>query len=143
MHLTYYTDYSLRLLMFLGTRQKNQLVRSKEVADIYGIPNNHLIKIVRRLSTEGYIETIRGRNGGMRLRREPAAINIGSVVRDMEENFHIVECFDHENNQCVISGACRLKGVLNEALDAFISVLDQYTLQDLITNREQLYSLLK
>ncbi|KGP74537.1 Rrf2 family transcriptional regulator [Pontibacillus yanchengensis] len=143
MHLTHYTDYSLRILMFLATRQEDQLVRSKEIAYIYGISNNHLIKIVRQLSTSGYIETIRGRSGGMRLGKDPSAINIGDVVRDMEENFHIVECFDKENNECVISEACRLKGVLNEALEAFISVLDKYTLGDMVTNKEQLYALLK
>ncbi|MYL34313.1 Rrf2 family transcriptional regulator [Pontibacillus yanchengensis] len=143
MHLTQYTDYSLRILMFLATRQEDQLVRSKEIAEIYGISNNHLIKIVRQLSASGYIETIRGRSGGMRLGKDPATINIGDVVRDMEENFHIVECFDQENNECVISKACRLKGVLNEALEAFISVLDKYTLGDMITNKDQLYALLK
>lgn len=143
MHLTQYTDYSLRILMFLATRQEDQLVRSKEIADIYGISNNHLIKIVRQLSTSGYIETIRGRSGGMRLAKDPSAINIGEVVRDMEENFHIVECFDKENNRCIISDACRLKGVLNEALEAFITVLDKYTLGDMILNKEKLYALLR
>ncbi len=129
--------------MFLATRQKEQLVRSQEIATIYGIPNNHLIKIVRHLSRLGYIETVRGRNGGMRLGTSTADINIGRVVRDMEDNFHIVECFNREGNACVISGACRLQGVLSEAMNSFLSVLDKYTLQDLVLNKDQLYALLK
>ncbi|MGG0464847.1 Rrf2 family transcriptional regulator [Priestia aryabhattai] len=142
MRLTQYTDYSLRVLLYLGVRDNNKLSNIKEIAEAYNISKNHLMKIIHELGKLGLIETIRGRNGGIRLAQLPKDINIGKVVRQTEEDFHIVECFDREGNFCTISPVCKLKSVLHEAMQAFIKVLDQYTLEDLIQNKDELNLLL-
>jgi len=142
MRLTQYTDYSLRVLLYLGVRDNNKLSNIKEIAEAYNISKNHLMKIIHELGKLGLIETIRGRNGGIRLAQLPKDINIGKVVRQTEEDFHIVECFDREGNFCAISPVCKLKNVLHEAMQAFIKVLDQYTLEDLIQNKDELNLLL-
>ena len=137
MRLTNYSDYSIRVLIYLATQSKEQLTNIKEISEVYRISKNHLMKIVYNLGKMGYIETIRGRNGGFRLAKAPADINIGEVVRQTEEDFHVVECFkDHDN--CIISPACSLKFILNDALDAFIRVLDGYTLADITENTAML-----
>ncbi|ART77390.1 Rrf2 family transcriptional regulator [Sutcliffiella horikoshii] len=142
MKLTLYTDYSLRVLLYLASApQNNKLIQIKEIAEAYGISKNHLMKVTFHLGKLGYVETIRGRNGGLLLAKEPKELNIGELVRQTEEDFHIVECFQ-DNASCIISPHCKLKGVLYQATQAFISVLDQYTLADLITNKEQLTTLL-
>jgi Rrf2 family transcriptional regulator, nitric oxide-sensitive transcriptional repressor len=138
MRLTNYTDYSLRILIYLATKPKNELSNIKEIADNYNISKNHLMKVTYELGKMNIIETIRGRNGGIRLAHSPADINIGEVVRKTEEDFHIVECFDDDRNQCIISPVCGLKHVLNKALLAYLDVLDQYTLADLVTNQDSL-----
>ncbi|UOE95382.1 Rrf2 family transcriptional regulator [Alkalihalobacillus sp. LMS39] len=140
MQLTTFTDYSLRLLLYLGTLQSNQLGNIKHIAKVYNISENHLSKIVHELSKLGMIETIRGRNGGMRLAHQPRQINIGFVVRQTED-LQIVECFDYDSNTCFISPVCQLKHVLSEALEAYLKVLDAYTLEDLLHNKETLYTL--
>ncbi|WP_335873017.1 Rrf2 family transcriptional regulator [Bacillus sp. 2205SS5-2] len=132
MHLTTYTDYSLRLLIYLGSQPNDQLTNIKEVAQLYSISSNHLSKIVFDLGKMNLIQTIRGRNGGIRLIMPPEEINLGWLIRQTEEGFTIVECFNESKNKCVISDHCRLKHVLNDALFAFINVLDQYTLKDII-----------
>lgn len=141
MRLTNYTDYSLRMLIYLGSMKKNNLASIQEIADAYQISKNHLMKVAHELGKKGYIETIRGRNGGLRLAQLPQEINVGEVVRSTEEDFNLVECFDKENNSCVISPACRLKHVLHSALTAYFEVLDQYQLADLIVNDETLRKL--
>ncbi|WP_226656752.1 Rrf2 family transcriptional regulator [Pseudalkalibacillus hwajinpoensis] len=141
MRLTNYTDYSLRMLIYLGSMKKNNLASIQEIADAYQISKNHLMKVAHELGKKGYIETIRGRNGGLRLALLPNEINVGEVVRSTEEDFNLVECFDKENNACVISPACRLKHVLHTALSAYFEVLDQYQLADLIVNDETLRQL--
>ncbi|MYL62980.1 Rrf2 family transcriptional regulator [Bacillus hwajinpoensis] len=141
MRLTNYTDYSLRMLIYLGSMKKNNLASIQEIADAYQISKNHLMKVAHELGKKGYIETIRGRNGGLRLAQLPKEINVGEVVRSTEEDFNLVECFDKENNSCVISPACRLKHVLHSALTAYFEVLDQYQLADLIVNDEMLRQL--
>ncbi|MCG1022270.1 Rrf2 family transcriptional regulator [Sutcliffiella horikoshii] len=142
MKLTLYTDYSLRVLLYLASLpEENRLVQIKEIAESYKISKNHLMKVTFNLGKLGYVETIRGRNGGLKLAVLPENINIGKLVRETEEDFHMVECFQ-EHSSCIISPNCKLKGVLYQALQAFLSVLDQYTLNDLITNKEQLTSLL-
>lgn len=138
MRLTSYTDYSLRVLLYLGTQPKDRLTSIREISEMYRISNNHLTKVVYGLGKLGLVETIRGRNGGIRLARVPEKINVGWVVRQTEEELDIVECFDDERNQCILSPACRLKGVLKEALNAYLSVLDKYTLADLLINRDEL-----
>jgi Rrf2 family transcriptional regulator, nitric oxide-sensitive transcriptional repressor len=142
MRLTNYSDYSLRVLIFLALKKEGELSTIKEIAETYQISKNHLMKIIHDLGKLGLIDTIRGRYGGIRLAMNPSEINIGAVVSKTEEDFHIVECFTHGKNYCVITPACKLKHVLAEALQAFIHVLSQYTLEDLIQDKDDLRSLL-
>lgn len=130
MRLTLYTDLSLRLLMFLALKP-NGLATIQDAAVRYRVSRNHLMKVARQLGQTGFIETVRGRGGGLRLSRPPAEIRIGDVVRTTEEDFRMVECFDPARNTCGLAPACRLKGVLGEALGAYLSALDKYTLADL------------
>ncbi len=130
MRLTFYSDYSLRLLMYVAVRH-GELVTIQEVADAYGISKNHLMKVAFQLGRKGYLETVRGRGGGLRLARPPEKIGLGDVLRATEEDFTMVECFDPKSNTCAISGPCRLRGVLSKALQAYFAVLDEYTLADL------------
>ena len=131
MRLTAYTDYALRTLMYLATH-RDRLVTISEIADVHGISKNHLMKVVYQLALTGMVETIRGRNGGLRLNREPADINIGEVVRNTETDFHMAECFDPSGNACLYSPACVLKDVLHTATAAYLGVLDNVTLQSLV-----------
>jgi len=139
--LTVYTDYSLRVLMYLGVRGPDHLATIQEIADTYQISKNHLMKVTYDLGKYGYIETIRGRGGGIRLAMQPEDIVIGQVVRKTEEDFHIVECFNPENNLCIISPECRLKNALHEALQAYLKVLDSYTLADVLVSKDTLFQL--
>lgn len=142
MKLTNYTDYSLRVLIFLATRNSNKLVNIKDIADTYSISKNHLMKVIYDLGKLGYVETIRGRNGGIRLGKGPEQIIIGEVIRKTEDDFNLVECFSKETNNCILSPNCGLKHVLNKALSAYLAVLDQYTLQDVIFNQDNIRKLL-
>ncbi|WP_111641316.1 RrF2 family transcriptional regulator [Marinimicrobium alkaliphilum] len=130
MHITRYTDYSLRVLMYLALKD-DELSTIREIADSYGISKNHLMKVVQELNNKGYLQAIRGKNGGLRLAGAAEAINIGALVRDTEQDFALVECFG-EGDGCVITSACQLKRVLGEALESFFAVLDQYTLADIL-----------
>ena len=141
MRLTYHSDYAMRLLMYVALKD-GALVQIKEVADAYGISKNHLMKVVFQLGKLGFLETVRGRNGGFRLARAPQDITVGEVVRKTEQSFALVECFDPGSNGCVITGACRLRGVLRKALDAYLAVLDEHTLAGLIQPRSALSRLL-
>ncbi|WP_108306783.1 Rrf2 family transcriptional regulator [Metalysinibacillus jejuensis] len=143
MRLTVYTDYSLRTLIYLGAKKQDELTTIQEISDAYNISKNHLMKVTHQLGQLGYIETIRGRGGGIRLAKLPAHISIGEVVRQTEEDFHLVECFDPESNMCKIAPACQLKGVLAEALQAYLEVLDRYTVEDFLGNRDLLMQLLQ
>src|SRR5690554_2053385 len=127
MRLTLYTDYSLRVLMYLGLK-RDGLATIAEVSESYGISRNHLMKIVHQLGLLGYVETVRGKGGGIRLARPAGAINLGEVVRRMEEDLALVQCFDPVAAKCRIESACVLRAVLGEALGAFLAVLDRYTL---------------
>jgi len=131
MRLTSYTDYTLRTLIYLGTN-RDRLVTIQDIADNHLISKNHLMKVVYQLGTVDLVETVRGRNGGLRLKKDPSEINIGEVVRWTETDFFIAECFDRENNRCVLSPACRLQGVLVAATRAFLDVLDGVTLDQLL-----------
>ncbi len=142
MKLTQYTDFSLRVLIFLGALEDGDLVQIQDIASIYHISKNHLTKVVHHLGKLGLVETIRGRGGGIRLKKLPKDIPLGWVIRQTEEDFHMVECFNRERNTCKISSICILKGVLNEALEAYLSVLDRYNLEDLLTNKKDLQPLL-
>ncbi|MDH5299998.1 MAG: Rrf2 family transcriptional regulator [Gammaproteobacteria bacterium] len=131
MQLTLYTDYSLRVLAYLAVKH-GELITISEIADFYGISRNHLVKVVHNLSSRGFIETVRGKNGGMRLARPMGQIGIGDVVRVTEPNFHIVECMDDNNGSCIVEVACALKMVLEQANQQFLAVLDQFTVADII-----------
>jgi len=137
MRLTDYTDYALRTLIHLGMH-RDRLVTIQEIADAYGISKNHLMKVVNQLGNAGWVETIRGRSGGLRLGKEPDKIVIGKVVRDTEPDFSMVECFDRERNSCALAPACELKNVLKRATLAYLAVLDEVTLADILKNRATL-----
>ncbi len=141
MRLNLQSDYALRLLMCLAASD-GRLITIRQVAERYSISENHLMKVAHVLGREGFIETVRGRNGGLRLARKPAAIGIGDVVRRTEADLALVECFPGGAAGCFIVPACRLKGVLREALDAFMAVLDRYTIGDLTSNNPTLRALL-
>ncbi|SDI68613.1 RrF2 family transcriptional regulator [Alteribacillus bidgolensis] len=143
MQLTSYTDYTLRMLIYLAAVEHPKLASIKEIAAAYQISYNHLTKVGHELVKLGLIQSIKGRNGGIRLAKTPEEINIGWVVRQTEDNLNLVECFDPEKSTCVLTGQCRLKGVLQEALKAYMQVLDRYTLEDIATNRSVLKSLLQ
>ncbi|MEO8714930.1 MAG: Rrf2 family transcriptional regulator [Acetobacteraceae bacterium] len=139
MRLTAYTDYSIRVLMYLAVRREQQATIA-EIAAAYGISETHLIKVVHQLGIAGDVQTVRGRNGGIRLARPTGAINLGAVVRRTEADLHLVPCFDAPET-CPIAPACTLQNVLHEALDAFLGVLDRYTLADLMNRRADLAGL--
>ena len=142
MRFTLHTDYSLRVLMYLGAEPGDDLTTVKEISKSYGISENHLMKVVHRLGQSGFITTVRGRQGGMRLARAPDDIIAGAVVRACEDDMRIVECFDSQTNTCPIANACALPSVLDEASTAFLSVLDRYTLADLLKPRAALWAVL-
>lgn len=131
MRLTTYTDYSLRTLLHLGSHP-DRLVTIQEIADLHAISKNHLTKVVHQLGRFGIIETIQGRNGGLRLRLAPAAINLGAIVRATESDFYMAPCFDPDGVPCGLRGACGLKQVLGDATHAYLAVLDGKTLADLL-----------
>lgn len=131
MRLTRYSDYSLRVLMYLGVRP-GELATIDEISTAYGISKAHLMKVVHELGRAGYVETVRGRGGGLRLVQSLDAIRVGDVVRHTEGTMDLVECFDPATNTCRIESACSLRGVLEEALGAFLTTLDGYTLADLV-----------
>jgi Rrf2 family nitric oxide-sensitive transcriptional repressor len=141
MRMTSHTDYALRILIYLGTRPERTATVS-DIAGAYGLSHSHLLKVALRLRRLGYIGTTRGRAGGLRLAMAPEAINVGALMRTTEDEFALVECLQARGNACVITPACRLKGMLSEALDAYLAVLDRYTLADILHNRAALAHLL-
>ncbi|HQS96562.1 MAG: Rrf2 family transcriptional regulator [Novosphingobium sp. 17-62-19] len=135
MKLTRYTDYALRVLLYLGARP-DRLCSISEMAGAYAISQNHLMKVVHDLGKAGFVASVRGRLGGIRLAQPPGEIIIGSVVRHTEDGFDLVDC-----GSCIIAPACGATGVLREALAAFMAVLDSYTLDDLLARRVDMLSL--
>lgn len=135
MRLTSYTDYALRVLMYLALEQ-DRLVTIREIAESYDISRGHLMKIVNELNTKGYLEAIRGKNGGLRLRRPAEHINLGALIRETEPDLELVECFSRDNH-CKITPACSLRSVLDSALGKFLDELDQYSLQDLLPESQK------
>jgi len=130
-HLTLHADYSLRVLLYLAARP-GSLVSTQEVSEAYGISKHHLVRVVQTLNKEGFVEVKPGRTGGISLARQPSEIALGKVFRVSEPDFHLVECFNKDENTCPIAPACGLKGVLYEAREAFLAVLDKYTLADVM-----------
>lgn len=133
MRLTQWTDYTLRVLMYCAANlERTQPVTITEIADNHGISRSHLTKIVQELAALGWLETTRGRGGGMRLLVSAQGICLGDIVRATETDFHMVECFDLAQNQCHMSPYCKLKTTLHQATDAYFSVLNNTTLADLV-----------
>jgi Rrf2 family nitric oxide-sensitive transcriptional repressor len=141
MRLTAFTDYCLRALIFVALKG-DELATIDEIAERYRINRNHLVKVVFRLSQLGYLRTLRGKGGGIRLADDPAKLNIGRLVRQTEQDFSLVECFQERDCRCAIETACVLKSALRAALEAFFAVLDGYTLADLIRPSRSLARLL-
>jgi Rrf2 family transcriptional regulator, nitric oxide-sensitive transcriptional repressor len=141
-HLTQFFDYSLRMAIYLGCRPET-LVPVEEISRAFGISRHHLVKVVQALTKLGVVEAQRGRGGGMRLAMRPSEINVGWLIRGTEPHFNLVECFDPETNTCPIAPACGLKGALHRAQQAFLCVLDEYSLDQLVTRRADLSLLLE
>ncbi|MDH5325869.1 MAG: Rrf2 family transcriptional regulator [Gammaproteobacteria bacterium] len=136
MQLTLHTDYALRVLIYLSLKP-SEMVTIDEITDYYGVSRNHLVKVVHHLATQGFIKTTRGKNGGMQLADKPEKITIGSVVRKMEANFDIVECFNDKNARCNVVPICNLKSVLQKASANFLSYLDQFSIADAVDADKQ------
>ena len=141
MRLTIYTDYSLRLLMYLALRD-GSLATIAEIAESYGISKNHLMKVAHQLGVAGYVATVRGRSGGLRLAKPAEAIGLGQVIRHTEPDMALVPCFKPVNAACAIQQCCVLQSALEKACRAFVEVLDRYTLGDLVRPRAPLRALL-
>lgn len=134
MQLARFTDYCLRVLMYLSFREGHR-VTIEEIARAYGISNNHLMKVVRHLAAAGYVQTVRGKGGGLRLARRPELINLGEVVQECEPDFNIVECLGGGESNCPLLPACVLRAALKEATRSFFLTLERYTVHDLVANR--------
>lgn len=139
MQLTQYTDFSLRLLIFLTLQDDNTLVTIDDVATHFQIRKNHLTKVVHQLAKQGYVKTVRGKNGGICLAKRPEQINLSDIVQAMENTIEVVNC---QKPVCPLVGNCDLKGILNEARDAFFTKLSQYTLADISNKPKKLKILL-
>jgi Rrf2 family nitric oxide-sensitive transcriptional repressor len=142
MKLTQYSDLGLRLLMYLAHRY-GESVTIQEMTDRFGVSKNHMVKISHQLTNSGLIESTRGRNGGVRLAGPPASISVEQALRATEDNFDLVECFNDLQKHCVLTGVCKLSGVLDSALDAFFAVLRQTTLADLVKNGKSIEKALR
>jgi Rrf2 family transcriptional regulator, nitric oxide-sensitive transcriptional repressor len=144
MKLTDYTDYSLRVMLYLALR-RDGLTTIQEISDAYGISKNHLMKVVQRLGELGWVDTIRGRNGGLRLAAGSLTVSVGEVVRQTESDFALVGCFPDENGErrsCAIEPHCRLRHALAAARDAFLAELDRHTIGELAKPQAELAGLL-
>lgn len=130
MHITRYTDYSLRVMLYVALKGDERSTIA-EIAERYDISRNHLMKVVQELNRKGYLLAIRGKNGGLLLQRRPEDINLGVLVRDTEQDLALAECFS-DDNRCILAPACRITSILAEALEAFFKVLDGYTLADVL-----------
>ena len=142
MRLTTFSDYTLRVLMYLAL-DHTELATIPGIAAAYGISENHLMKVVHQLARAGVVESVRGKGGGIRLARSPEDIRIGQIVKASEGEAPIVECLGEQESACCIAPVCRLSGVLVHAFDALYAALDEYTLADLVGNRHALSRVLK
>lgn len=135
MRLTTLTDYAMRLLMYLA-QEPQRLCTIAEVARSYSVSEAHMMKVTHQLGLAGWIETVRGKGGGMRLAHAPKDIPLGAVVRSMEPDFFMVECFS-PGNACVLTGECKLTGVIEGALHSFMADLDRHSLADILPTASQ------
>lgn len=138
MQLNSFTDYSLRTLLTLAAQPDDRIISAADISERFNISRNHLMKVVNKLAQLGYIETLRGKNGGIRLAVAPRDVNIGKIIREIEP----LQLLDCSEGNCYITSACRLKGALADAKIAFLSVLDKYTLEDVVGDNEPLKLLL-
>ena len=141
MQLTHYTDYGLRVLIFLSIQDSARRVTITDIAQRFSIPRNHLVKVVHQLGKLNFIHTSRGKNGGIKLGMDATDIRIGDVVRKMESRLDVVDC--DSPSPCPIRPECELKSILQQAGEAFLSVLDQYTIADLQNRPDELKALLQ
>jgi Rrf2 family nitric oxide-sensitive transcriptional repressor len=141
MRLTLFTDYSLRVLIYVAVHPGERATIGG-IAGSYGISEHHLTKVVHFLGKAGYLDNIRGRGGGLRLAKAPADINIGEVVKRAEDGDVPAECFERGSNACAITPVCKLKLALAEAVEAFYGALGRYTLADVVANREAIAQIL-
>ena len=141
MRLTTFTDYCLRALIYVALKG-DELATIDEIAERHGINRNHLVKVVHRLGQLGYLDTMRGKGGGVRLAKDPDKINLGTLVRETEDDLVLVECFQDRDCLCVIEPTCVLRKALHQALDAFLRTLDGYTIADLLKPSRSLARLL-
>lgn len=139
MQLTIFTDYGLRVLMYAAAH-RSRLCSVREIAEHYGISYNHLVKVVHHLAKQGYIRSVKGKGGGIELAADATALRLGDLVRDLEPNMDIVECFNRDTNACRITTSCQLKHYLSDASRAFIDTLNAHTLADTVKNKK-LFSL--
>ncbi|GIU24905.1 Rrf2 family transcriptional regulator [Shewanella schlegeliana] len=140
MQLTRYTDYGLRTLMYLALHsERESLFRISEITEVFDLSANHISKVVHHLGKLGYLQTVRGKSGGFRLAKPAAEINIGQVVRALENSLAPIDC---SKPYCLFTPACKLKGVLGDAVNAYLAVLDGYSLDMIVTNKQELKSLL-
>ena len=139
MQLTLFTDYALRTLVFLALQPEQHLSTITEVADRFSISRNHVVKIVHQLGMKGYIDTIRGKHGGIRLARASAEINLGDLIADMENMSCLMDC---QREGCRLSPGCRFQSIMRKAMRAFMAVLAEFTLADLVRDEERLCDLL-
>ena len=137
MQLTLHADYAFRILIYLGSQPNGHVVSTQEISQSYGISKHHLVRVVQTLNEHGYVDVFPGRSGGISLARPAHQIRLGDIVRRAETNLRVVECFDEASNTCPIVPVCQLKPILGEALNAFLGVLDKYTLADLLDHRRR------
>ncbi|WP_338111046.1 Rrf2 family transcriptional regulator [Rhizobium cauense] len=136
MRLTRYTDYGIRVMVFLGARE-GELCSIREIATAFSISQNHLMKVVQDLSAAGFIESVRGRGGGIRMRSPATSINLGRLIRHTEGLTDLLEC-----SECIVQRACGMPSILSEATAAFVGVFDRYSVADLVHRKDQLRALL-
>jgi len=143
MQLTLFSDYSLRMLIYLGLR-RGEVVPIVEIAQAYGVSKHYMMKVMNELVQLGYIEAVRGRHGGVRLRKRPSDVRLGKLIRATEPGGGVLDCVEHSaQSDCPIVGACQLRKVLGEAQGEFYRVLDRHTLAELIQRPEPLLRLLR
>ncbi|MFC0179046.1 Rrf2 family transcriptional regulator [Thorsellia kenyensis] len=135
MQITRFTDYGLRTLMYVASCPEN-IASVKEISEYYGISRNHLVKVVHKLSKLGFLETIKGKGGGIKIAEKTDSIRLGDLIKLLEPNMYIAECFNENDNGCKITNSCKLKHYFFEASQNFINTLNKYTLADTIHNKE-------
>jgi Rrf2 family nitric oxide-sensitive transcriptional repressor len=133
MQLSLHADYALRVLIYLGTHP-SRIVTTQEISGAYGISKHHLVRVIHTLAEHSYVKIQPGRSGGVTLAREPHTMPLGDIIRHSEPNLRLVECFDGQTNTCPIASICGLKGMLNEALQAFLATLNRYTIADVLAS---------